>query len=262
MHSNLNNDTIMHNTPKTAENGEIYYRIIGENTILYRTPLESNESSNVYFRLPTTYFVKFNGAYDELFLNVTYRDFTGYVLADNVERVYSTPATPYAVGQTFSVQGIANLVLRSKPTTQSEYIGTIPFNATDIEFFGAIEGEQANPELSNIWYYCRYTSFEQGILTGYVYAPLTQNLVETPENTEVVDMEPSTEVNGDGVIAPELQNSTSIWLIIGLTIPALILLLLVLKPSKRRHQRAAKRQIANLNKLSIPEKTDKDEFDF
>ena len=262
MHSNLNNDTIMHNTPKTTENGEIYYRIIGENTILYRTPLESNESSNVYFRLPTTYFVKFNSAYDELFLNVTYRDFTGYVLADNVERVYSTPVTPYAVGQTFSVQGIANLVLRSEPTTQSEYIGTIPFNATDIEFFGAIEGEQANPELSNIWYYCRYTSFEQGILTGYVYAPLTQNLVEIPENTEVVDMEPNTEVNGDGVIAPELQNSTSIWLIIGLTIPALILLLLVLKPSKRRHQRAAKRQIANLNKLSIPEKTDKDEFDF
>ncbi len=246
---------------ENASIGEIYYRIVSENAILYRAPLESTESSNVYFCLPATYFVRFNSTFDEKFLNVTYRDFTGYVLADDVERVYSTPLTPFA-NQTFSVQGIANLVLRSEPTTSSEYIGTIPFNATDIEFFGAIEGEQANSELSNLWYFCRYTSFEQGILTGYVYAPLTNNLTPLEPNTEIVETEPSAEVNTDGVLAPELQSGTSFWLIIGLTIRALLLLLLVLKPGKNRKNKVAKRQIANLNKLSLPDKTNKDEFDF
>ena len=240
----------------------IYYRITGENTLLYRTPLESIEPSNVYFVLPTTYFVRFNSTFDEKFLNVTYRDFTGYVLADNVERVYSTPTTPYLTNVTFGVQGVANLVIRSEPNTSSEYLGTIPFNATSIEYFGQIEGEQTNEELSNIWYFCRYTSYEQGILTGYVYAPLTANLSEIVPNTEVVDTEPSQSTNGGTVLAPELQSGANIWLIVGLTIPAIILLLLVFRPDKRKKKKAATRQITNLNKLSLPDKKDDNQFDF
>ena len=205
----------------------IYYRVISENTVLYRTPLESNESSNVYFYLPTTYFVLFNSTFDEQFLNVTYKDFTGYVLASDVQRIYSTPQTPYAPTQNFSVQGVANLVMRNEPTTNGDYIGTIPFNATEIEYFGSIAGEQSNSQLSDIWYFCRYVSFEQGVLTGYVYAPLTKDLTEISPNYEEVETEPSASVNTDTIIAPELQTGSNILLILGLSIPAIILLILV-----------------------------------
>lgn len=240
----------------------IYYRVTSENTILYRTPLDSTESSNVYFYLPTTYFVRYNSTFDEQFLNVTYQEFTGYVLLDNVTRVYSTPQTPYATNLTFSVSGIANLVLRSEPTTLAEYIGTIPFNATNIEYFGSIIGEQSNSELSNIWYYCRYKSYEQGILTGYVYAPLTQNLTVIEPNTEEVETEPSKTTNTDTIIASELQTGVNLLLILGLTIPAILLLILVFRPERHKKKREASRQITQLNKLSLPDKNHDNEFDF
>ncbi len=250
------------NLPITKADEVTYYRVTSENTILYRTPVNSEEASNVYFVLPTSYFVIFNSEYDEIFLNVTYREFSGYVLRDNVERVYSTPVTPYLENITFGVQGVANLVIRSEPNTTSEYIGTIPFNATDIEYFGQVKGEFVNPELTDVWYFCRYKSFEQGILTGYVYAPLTTNLTEILPNTEIVETEPSEAVNGGTVIAPELQNGSNWLLILGLTIPAIILLLLVFRPSKRKHKKVAARQIANLNRLSLPESKDDKNFDF
>lgn len=250
------------NVPVTKAEEIAYCRVMSENTILYRTPVESSEATNVYFTLPATYFVQLISEYDELFLFVTYKDFSGYVLRDNVERVYSVPTTPYLDNITFGVQGVANLVMRSEPNTSSEYIGTIPFNATDIEYFGAVRGELVNADLGDEWYYCRYKSFEQGILTGYVYAPLTTNLTEILPNTEVVETEPSEAVNGDTIIAPELQSGSNWLLILGLTIPAIILLILVFRPSKRKHKKVATRQIANLNKLSLPESKDDKNFDF
>lgn len=238
-----------------------YYRVTSDNTILYRTPVDSTESSNVYFILPTTYFVLYNSTFDEQFLCVTYREFTGYVLVDSVTRVYSTPTNPYALNLTFSVSSVANLVLRSEPTTQSDYLGTIPINA-DVEYFGRILGEQSNSELSNVWYYCRYKSFEQGILTGYVYAPLTQDLTELIPNTEEVETEPSKTTNTETIIASELQSGVNLVLILGLTIPALLLLILVFRPERRKKKREASRQITQLNKLSLPSKNNDNEFDF
>ena len=240
----------------------IYYRVISDNTVLYKTPVTSEENSNVYFTLPNTYFVIYNSTFDETMINVTYKEFTGYVLIDNLQRVYSTPEHPFETNRTFSVQGIANLVVRSEPNTTSDYLGTIPFNAVDIEYFGQINGEQANSDLSDLWYFCRYKSFEQGIITGYVYAPLTQNLTPFSANVEEVLTEPNQSTNAGVIIAPELQTSTNILLILGLTIPALILLLLVFKPEKRKKKREASRQITSLNRLALPDKNDKNEFDF
>ena len=81
------------------------------------------------------------------------------------------------------------------------------------------------------------------------------------ENTEIVETEPSQETSGE-ILAPELQNGTSIILIVGLCIFALILLVLVFKPERRRKKAEAKRQITTLNRLAIPDKNKHDELDF
>ena len=246
-------------TPSYASE-DIYYRITGQDVMLYRTAELNNDYSNIYFTLPTSYFVKFISEENENFLRVQYIDFVGYVLSSDVTRVYSTPTTPYFT-QNFTVYGTANPVVYSQPSTQSTYLGNIPFNAESVTCFGAINGETALENGGSTWYYCKYTSFEQGIIIGYVYASLTTNLTEFVENTEIVETEPTQDVSG-GVIAPELQNGTSIILIVGLCIFALILLVLVFKPEKRRKKKEAKRQITTLNRLAIPDKNQRDELDF
>lgn len=248
-------------TPAIADT-PTYFRINNDSVYLYRTPVADTENNNAYFKLPNTYFVKFNSTFDENFLNVTYRDFTGYVLKSDVVAVYSIPEIPFETNRIFNIQGVANLVIRSAPNTQSEYLGTIPFNATDITYFGEIEGEQANLGLSNIWYFCRYKSFEQGIITGYIYAPLTTGLTEFVPNTEEVLTEPTQNANSNSVLAPELKTGSNLILILCLTVPAILLLILVFRPEKRKKKREATRAITNLNRLSLPDKNDKNTFDF
>ena len=248
------------NLSPTFAQEEVYYRITGQEVTLYRTPVLDEDYSNIYFTLPTSYFVKFIAEENENFLKVQYIDFVGYVLKTDVTQVYSTPVTPYFT-QTFTVFGTANPVVWSQPSTQSTYLGNIPFNAESVTCFGAINGEIALENGGSTWYFCRYTSFEQGILTGYVYANLTTNLSEFVENTEIVETEPSQETSGE-IFAPELQNGTSVILIVGLCIFALILLVLVFKPERRRKKAEAKRQITTLNRLAIPDKNKHDELDF
>ncbi len=246
-------------TPCFAQT-EAYYRISAENVLLYRTPTDSNSIDNVYFTLPTSYFVKFISDENEDFLKVQYLDFIGYVLKSDVTQVYSTPTTPYNT-QSFSILATANPVIWSLPTTQSTYLGNIPFNAKEVIYFGSVSGEVAQNTENSIWYFCKFISFEQGILTGYIHSNLTTNLTEFLPNTEIVELEPSITTNGQ-VIAPELQNSTSLLLILGLCIPALFLLILVFKPEKRKKKTEAKRQISSLNRLDISDKNSRDELDF
>ena len=185
----------------------VYYQILSD-AYLYRT-LDLIES-DAYFILPPTYFVKLNYEVDETTLAVSYLGYEGFVKKSDVKRVYSTPAHPYLENVTFCPNEVANLVLRAKPSTQSAYLGTIPYTANEIAYIGSIPGEEVYPSLPPTWYFCKYRSIEQGNITGYVYAPLTKNLSPILPNTDQVNFEPIVSTSAEISLSPELQSSSNV----------------------------------------------------
>ena len=233
----------------------VYYRIT-ESTTLYRTSeLDENEA---FFTLPTTYFVKFLKDVNSEVMQVEYLDFEGFVLKKNFTRVYSTPQKPYLDSVSFEPESVANLVVRQKPSTSSNFVGTIPFNALSVTYLGSIEGEQVNSQLNNIWYFCRYTSPEQGTISGYVYSPLTKNLTQIVPNIEEVSLSPVQPASGELTISPELQSSNNLIFIAGLTILGMIILYLIFH-SHNKLNKSLKKQLKN-SKLML--KSNNDELDF
>ena len=249
---NLEPQTIVY-----AESEPIYYRISDSNTILYRTP--NLDENNAYFILPPSYFVKYNSDYNDNVMLVSYLDFFGYVDKSNLTRVYSSPVNPYLEAMTFKPQATLNLVVRALPTTQSDFVGTIAYNAENVTYFGSIKGEQTDLTLSDIWYFCRYTSAEQGTITGYVYAPLTKDLTNFSPNEEIVATSPVTPTSAEISLSPELTSSSNLLFIFFLTIPALSILYLIFR-SHNKNPRMLKKRLKN-SKLML-NSSPHDEFDF
>lgn len=241
---------------------EIYYRISNESTYLYKTQDTNQETGTKLFLLPKTYFVK---QLDDPIDNVVFVEFDGiygYVDTINLTRVYETPTTPYPQSTSLDIITVANAVIYAEPDTNSTYLGVIPYNTSNVKMYGNCIGTEALSGSGTLWYYCTYESAGQGKITGYIYNSVAKNVVYSPENTEVVSTEPIQNVNGD-IIAPELQSMDSVLLIIGISIPAIILLYLLFRPERGR--RKAKRTISHTPRRSITyneQQKGNDEFDF
>lgn len=246
-----------------ADSSSEYLRIVSSNTFLYRTANIDENYENLYFELPQTYFVKLIDSSNENFYKVEYSNLIGYVKKSEVIKVNGTPQQPYLNNVTFKLNGTANAVLFSQPNNTSKYIGTIPFNAENILFWGKITGQNALPNLGNEWYYCTYTSFEQGIISGYIYAPLTTLVSNIPENNE--NLSESTPANStpiQEILAPEIQKPSNIIIISILVIFALLILILLFKPNKKA-KKAKLYNNSNLlpqNQEQFLEFNDKDNF--
>ena len=223
-----------------------YYRIDSANCYLYRTAEDNQDVNNIWFLLPKTYFVQLIEDSDEQFFKVKYQNFIGYVFKTDVSIVYETPKTPWPENLTFDINGTANVVMRSSPSSDSEYIGLIPFNAIKVTFYGSIIGQEALTNLGNQWYYATYKSYEQGIISGYVYAPLTTNLTLLQDNTEILStIKPTSGPSIEEVISPELQDSQNLLIIGLLSIVGISVLILLFIPKKRTKK--AKQAIKNTN---------------
>ena len=238
----------------------VFYQIISNEALFYRTSRLND--SDTYFILPSTYFVKFNYSVDEETLAVSYLDFDGFVKSSDVKRVYSTPAHPYLEHITFCPNEVANLVLRAQPSTQSAFLGTIPYSATEVAYFGAINGESVYSTLPSTWYFCRYTSPEQGVITGYVYAPLTRNLSPIEPNSDLVELEPVSPTSAEITLSPELQSTSNIVLILILTLPVLLIVFLALKSNKNKRSKNLKREFKRNSQLTLRAPPNDEDFDF
>lgn len=247
------------NTPLLAASTEVEYYRISTDTYLYRT--DNDTDNEIWCNLPATYFVKATKIATEQtdLISVSYLGITGFVDISTLTPVYSTPTNPYST-QTFDILNTANAVLWSSPSTDSQYLGSIPYNATEVLLVGKTTGEKLSESDEGIWYLCKFVNTDAITLTGYIHSSLTTNLTPFLENSEEVLLEPIISTNGTA-LAPELSNPNNILLIILLTIPAIIILVLIIKPKKSK-SKDAKRQIAALNQLSIKSKNSPDDFDF
>lgn len=240
------------------DNGAEYYRITTEDALFYRTDSGDKSIENVYCVLPKSYFVKLNSETDNDYISVSYLGLSGYVNKQYVIPVYSTPETPYSI-RSFAILPTANAVMWSLPDTTSTYLGSIPYNISEVIFLGETTGQKLNETDNGVWYLCEFMNDEAKLVVGYIHSNLATNLTEFCENTEEVLLEPV--ISTGGILAPEITNTSSLLLILLLTIPAVLILTLILKP-KRSKARTAKRQIASLNQLSLKDKNSPDEFDF
>jgi len=249
-----------YSTPTTVDALSFQYcRITSTSTLLYRTAEQSEELSNIYFELTPTYFVQVLNTENE-FYKVYYNGIAGYVLQDSVTPVYSVPTTPFPEGITFEINASASAVIRSIPSVDGNYLGLLPCDAI-LNYYGKISGVEAITGLGNEWFFVVYTSYEQGVISGYVYAPLTENLTTITDNTEELSTIPTGGIV-DEIISPELLNVNNLLLIAGLSIGALFLIFILIAPIRKNKREQAKIRQQQQLPYQPPNKVDNDNFDF
>lgn len=234
----------------SASTFDTYYaRIMYDNVYLYKSPIDVDEYSNIYFSLPRTYFVELLENSNSEFYKVNYLNFSGYVKKEYVQTIVGKPNTPYLENQSFRVYSEQSRDMRSEPSTisgSSSQIIYIPLYSRNLTFYGTIEGERLVDGRTNIWYYCKYSADKD--YYGYVYSDFCDEfkLSEIPLNNEQVSYtsEPSFGENNEINTSLPIENKTTAIVIAILTVPALIFVFMILKGghliSKKENQKQNK----------------------
>lgn len=229
-------------TNSSAESS-FYAKVQNEDVFLY----QKADSSTPLFILPKTYFVKITADADSFYL-AQYRDVVGYVKKEEVVPMNGTPLTPYYLEdfRAFLPNGTG---LYSQPDLNNIYqILTVPYLYSNLLFYGNIYGN-AIPNKSNNWYYCKYED-----RYGYVYSVFCDQLESPPINNE------SFEIISTPLFSPRekissLSSTAMAFIIIGVTLPCLIVLYLLVKPSMMQMNSPKKKKGIRLHRK-------KDYFEF
>jgi len=220
-------------TAYAATDVEYYARIMYDDVMLYKEPVELDDFSNVHFILPRTYFVKLIDETPNGFFKVNYLDFTGYVKKEYVQTIVGTPITPFLENINFRVYSEQSRDLRSEPSTltgSSSQVAYIPLMNRNLTFYGKIVGEELISGRTNIWYYCKYSA-EQDYY-GYVYSDFCDELTAIQENTEQVTYAENPNFNPEIETTPNAipLNSNATGIIVAvLCLPACAFLFMIFK---------------------------------
>lgn len=221
-----------------------FARIMQENVPLFKTAVEVEDFSNIYFNLPKTYFVELLDKTPNGFFKVNYLGFVGFIKKDAVQTIVGTPSNPFLTDINFRVYSEQSRDLRTEPSTKSgssSQVAYIPLLSRNLTYFGTIVGEQLIDGRTNIWYYCKYSADQN--YYGYVYSDFCDELTPILDNQEQVqyttepNFNPSTKVNPTSL---KLENKTTSIIIAVLSLPAIAFMLLIFKNkkivSKSRHK--------------------------
>ena len=220
----------------SASTFDTYYaRIMYDDVYLYKSPIDVDNYSNIYFELPRTYFVELTDSSNNEFFQVNYLNFTGYVKKECVQTIVGTPKNPYLTDISFRVYAELSRDLRSEPTTlsgSSSQVAYIPLYSRNLTYYGTIEGETLIDGRTNIWYYCKYSADQD--YYGYVYSDFCDELSTIALNTEEVTYTTSPDfgsTESSDTSLPLDSNATGIIIAV-LSIPALIFVFMILKSTK------------------------------
>lgn len=217
---------------------QTYYAQIpkGQEVYLYSTP--NSGLNEKMFILPATYFVELLKNANDDFYYARYNDLYGYVLKNEVKPVKNTPTSPFLININFRVFVPSGANLRSSPYNNGSLnlIYSIPFLDCNLMYYGQTFGEEAISKKGKVWYYCKYFS---GNVTyvGYLYAPLCDDLGQIYENTEIVEYideikfeDDTVPTNGD--VFKGLSSTATTIIIIAISLPCLLFIYLLFKPTK------------------------------
>ena len=205
-----------------AEVEKVFYaKATTSGTCFCETPSENS----VLFEIPTSYFVQVEYVVDDYY-KVSYDGLQGYVKKDKVSLMNGTPTTPYAQA-TFKL--FVPYSLYQSPSQTSLEICKLSTDMT-IKYYGAKAGQQLTSK-SNIWYYSSITDGEN-IFYGYVFSGTTDHLSNIPTNNESFEIVNEDALNSTTSEFTALSTGTKIILIIAISIPSLLILYFLIKPSR------------------------------
>lgn len=218
-----------------------YARILFDQVYFYKSAIDDNSASNIYFELPKSYFVKLTNKHGN-FYEATYQNLTGYVKKDSVQAVANTPSNPFLNNITFRVYAEPSEKIYSQPKSTSALITQIPPLTKNIQYIGKIDGERLIDGRTNIWYYCKFSAdFDY---YGYVYSDFCDEMPQIPINNEDLKYisNPTFEIASEQVNAIP-KDSNLVGIVIGiLSIPALVFVLMIMKGTKFISQEKVKRK--------------------
>lgn len=208
---------------------------------LYKSASEDESFKNIYFTIPETYFVELLSYENDKFFYARYLDVYGYVKISDVGCISGTPINPFAANISFRVFIPNGVDLRSSPSQSDglNYIASINYLETNLQYYGKILGEEAVVYKGSDWYFCKLTKngAEQ---KGYVYSAYCDMLTSITPNTEVFEYieEPvfatkqtQAQIEEENSIS-SFPISTQVIIIAAICIPCIILIYLIFKPTK------------------------------
>lgn len=216
-----------------TETQTYYAKILFEQVYLYRTPVEDNSYSNIFFELPKTYFVELIDV-ENNFYKAKYLNFTGYVKKDSVQAVANTPKNPFLNNVTFRVYAELSEKLWPTPSTlNSAPITEIPPLTKNIQYIGKLNGECLIDGRTSVWFFCKYNTANNEHY-GYVYSDFCDEITPILNNTEEIAY-----INNPTFKPTPIQinaipkDSNAVGIIIGImSIPALIFVFMLLKGTR------------------------------
>lgn len=201
-----------------------YARITNSHTYLYRTASRNTDTKNIICVMENTYYVEILLIYDEDFYKVNYNGVSGYVLRQDVKRVKDVPTHPYPSGvEMVTINN--NSYLRTSPNKSNNSLTIVPSNCSKLNYIGKIYGEQVDDFRQNLWYYVEY----QGVY-GYIYSEYIRSISSIYPNVE--ELSYVNDNDFDDIINP-LSNSTCILIIVGMSVPILIIMYMIYKKPRR-----------------------------
>lgn len=231
-----------------AENS-YYAKITSSSTYLCSTPSENS----AMFEIPYSYFIKVDYVIDDYY-KASYDGVEGYVRKDKVSLMQGTPQNPYA-SATFKLFVPYNLY--SSPNSSSTKICDLDTSKT-LKYYGKLSGQQLSSS-SNSWFYCSLSSNDQ-IVFGYVFSGVTDYLSTISLNNETFDIisDDVFTTNPEQTEFSNLSNGTKIILITSISVPSVLILYFLIKPSRILKLNKTKKT----NNKPAPKKRHGDYFEF
>ncbi len=230
----------------TAKSETTTYAKAGANCTLYKSQNMNNNSSNIYFIVPETYFVIVLDEISESCTKVQYDKFIGYVASSSITIATFIPIVKTLENITLDIKETSGTQIWSCPDTNSSILTTISAGAKNINYIASCYGIIPSGGDSNLWYYVTYTPSQNStnVYEGYIYSENTTNLSEIVANAETNPEIIQDSIDGENILY--LSSSFKTAVIIVVTIPIIIFLLIILyKSSKKFKEIANKRKNEN-----------------
>jgi len=185
-----------------------------------------SENSSL-FEIPYSYFVKVEYVVDDYY-KVSYDGLEGYVKKSQVNLMKGKPTKPYA-NASYSVY--ISYPLYETPYSTSPIKTQLDKDAT-LKYYGTKIGEQLQED-NKIWYYSCFEKNGEKIY-GYVFSLVAFN---SPSKNISINDEIFETISDDKLFpsTSEFKNlsvGTKIMLIIAISVPSLLILYFLIKPSK------------------------------
>lgn len=204
-----------------AQEKEYFAKITSNGVFLCETP----NANSAIFEIPYSYFVKVEYVVDDYF-KVSYDNVQGYVKKDKVALMNGTPLNPYAKA---SFKIFVEYKLYQSPYQNSLEVYDLTTNDA-LKFYGTMTGQPLTSK-SNLWYYCS-TVVDGTTFYGYVFSGITDNLTTIPTNGETFQTISESELNSQTSEFSSLSTGTKVILIVSISIPSLLIMYFLIKPSR------------------------------